>query len=73
MMNRPTRKYKEGQEVSSAYHDEQGVIQEIDWSCSFGQWTYKLLRAHDSRYGGVKGTEVWVCESDLKPVGELTT
>ncbi len=68
MMNRPTRKFKEGQTVASAYHDEQGAIQEIDWSCSFGQWTYKLLRDHDSRYAGLKGTMVWVCESDLKVV-----
>lgn len=66
MMNRPSRKYKEGQVVTSAFHDEQGEIKEIDWSCSFGQWTYKLLRTRTSRYGGEQGTEVWVCESDLR-------
>jgi hypothetical protein len=68
MMNRPTRKFKEGQKVTSAYHDETGEIKEIDWSCSFGQWTYKLLRSKTSRYGGAEGTPVWVCESSLKEV-----
>jgi hypothetical protein len=68
MMNRPTRKFVEGQEVSSAYHDEKGTIQEIDWSITFGQWTYKLLRTQTSRYGGSEGTLVWVCESSLKEV-----
>lgn len=66
MMNLPTRKFKEGNLVTSAYHDEHGEIKQVDWSCSFGQWTYKLVRARTSRYGGRVGTEVWVCESDLR-------
>ena len=68
MMNRPTRKFKEGDKLTSAYQGETGEVKEVDWSCSFGQWTYKLLRTQDSRYGGKEGTLVWVCESDLKEV-----
>lgn len=67
MMNRPTRKYKEGDQVTSTYHDEHGQVQDVDWSVTFGQWTYKLLRTATSRYGGEAGTMVWVCESSLKP------
>ncbi len=68
MMNRPTRKFRVGDKVFSAYHDEHGEVKEIDWSCSFGQWTYLLLRTKTSRYGGEEGTKVWVCESSLKEV-----
>ncbi len=66
MMNRPTRKFKEGQPVTSTYQGETGTVSEIDWSVTFGQWTYKLLRTETGRYGGAQGTEVWICESDLK-------
>ncbi len=66
MMNRPTRKFKVGDKVGSAYHDEHGEVLEVDWTCTFGCWTYLLLRSRTSRYGGEKGTKVWVCETDLK-------
>lgn len=65
-MERPTQTYSVGESVMSVYHDEQGEVKAVDWSVTFGCWTYKLLRARDSRYGGVAGTEVWVCESDLR-------
>ena len=52
--------YKVGDFVKEVYNDEQGTIQEVDWSVGFGTWAYKILRATDSRYGGKAGTEVWV-------------
>jgi len=67
MGDRPTQKYTVGQELRSAYHDEQGVVQKVEWTYTFGTWTYLLLRTQDSRYGGEKGSVVWVCEGDLKP------
>lgn len=66
MMNRPTRKYKEGQKLTSAYQGETGEVKQIDWSVTFGQWTYLIQRTENGRYGGKVGEQVWICESDLK-------
>ena len=69
-MERPTKKYSVGQAVISTYQGEEGEIKKIDWSVTFGQWTYMIERTKDSRYDNrPKGTEVWICESDLKPKG----
>lgn len=68
MMNLPTQKYSVGQTLTSVYHKEQGEVKVVEWSVTFGQWSYKLLRTVDCPYGGKAGTEVWVCESDLKAV-----
>lgn len=65
-MERPNQKYQVGNSVTSTWHDEAGEVKAIEWSVTFGQWSYRILRSRDSRYGGKQGTEVCVCESDLK-------
>lgn len=73
MMNRPSQAFKTKQEVFSPYHDVQGIVEAIDWSVSFGQWTYKIERVRDGRHDQINqfwmwNPElpcVWICESDL--------
>lgn len=69
-MERPAKKYSVGEHLTSKYQGETGVVKEVDWSVTFGQWTYKLERTEVSRYDNRPvGTEVWVCQSDLARKG----
>ena len=67
-MDRPIPQFNVGDEIRSPYHDEQGTIQKVDWSVTFGRWGYLIRRTKDSRYGGKEGTEVWVYEGGLQRV-----
>ena len=55
-----------GCHVTSPWHGESGTVVEIDWSVSFGAWSYRIVRDRPGRYRGNVGESIWICQSDLR-------
>lgn len=62
------KKYKVGDSLFSAFQRVYGKVKRIDWSVSFGQWSYLIEKANKCCEQAFVHDLVWVCESDLKPV-----
>lgn len=66
--DRKPQKFKIGDKVESGYQRKRGTIEKIEWSTTFGNWTYLLAgkAAEYPEWGAGPNGRVWVVESDLR-------
>jgi hypothetical protein len=63
-----TQKFRVGEEVESGYQKKRGTIEKVEWSTTFGNWTYLLVgkAATYPEWGAGANGRIWIVESDLR-------